>query len=272
MIKSAANKMLLLSEARQALSKSDTLLKTARKETKQQKEIVSTCQTQWETLHTKATESMEVVNIVDQLTHNTEPPSPGRVTQGPVFDLMAAEAEADAAKDEAGQAQSSQAGGVETDAATGETADLDAAEVLGMELMNALDAGEAAEATAALPGESEVLSVAVGQQVSIIAPSGKIRTATVIESTADQLKIHFDGFVDRFDEWLPRNSERIVKATELETACAEPPMKKARLDEELPTMNDETMVSADEPEQATPIKEADRSMDIQTGMCGSAGA
>jgi len=211
LIASAATKMLALSKARQALSKSDTLLRTARMKAEQQAEGLAKWQAQSDELLANSKELTEVVDIVEQLTRSTDPPSPGPVTQDPDLELLPDSAEADTPQGETAEPGDAEA------------AEFDAGEMLGNELISAFDAvqdQEAATTRTASPVEC-------GQQIRCKAPSGKARACTVIEATETQLKIHYDGFVARFDEWLPRDSHRILHNTE----CTEPPCKKPRLGE-----------------------------------------
>jgi HEAT repeat protein len=48
-----------------------------------------------------------------------------------------------------------------------------------------------------------------GQQISIIGPSGATRTCQVVEQVEDRVKVHYEGFDDRYDEWVFITSDRI---------------------------------------------------------------
>jgi hypothetical protein len=44
----------------------------------------------------------------------------------------------------------------------------------------------------------------------VLSKTGKERECTIAEVFMDQVQIHYDGFDSRHDEWLPKDSTRIV--------------------------------------------------------------
>jgi len=62
--------------------------------------------------------------------------------------------------------------------------------------------------------QAEAASVAANaavsrQQINVVSSSGKVRSCTIMDTTQELLKIHYNGFDDRFDEWLQKISDRI---------------------------------------------------------------
>lgn len=55
-----------------------------------------------------------------------------------------------------------------------------------------------------LEGELEI-----GTAVMVVSPSGKERRCTVVDSDDHRLKVHYEGFSEEYDEWLPIGDGRI---------------------------------------------------------------
>lgn len=49
----------------------------------------------------------------------------------------------------------------------------------------------------------------VGRSVDVQDPSGKVRSAMVVGLEGDKVKLHYVGWANKLDEWLPSNSQRI---------------------------------------------------------------
>lgn len=50
----------------------------------------------------------------------------------------------------------------------------------------------------------------VGSRVSVLSRTGKWRTCVIIETRADEVYVHYEGYRDKYDEWVPQNSDRIA--------------------------------------------------------------
>jgi len=49
----------------------------------------------------------------------------------------------------------------------------------------------------------------VGQQVKVKSTSGQWRDTTIVESKDGRVRVHYDGFDSKYDEWLKTDSERV---------------------------------------------------------------
>ncbi|CAK0849536.1 unnamed protein product [Prorocentrum cordatum] len=49
-----------------------------------------------------------------------------------------------------------------------------------------------------------------GSKITVLSPSGMRRDCTVVQVDLDRVKIHYEGFDSSRDEWLPKDSNRIV--------------------------------------------------------------
>lgn len=58
-----------------------------------------------------------------------------------------------------------------------------------------------------------------GDKLKILSPTGNERAVTCIETDDSRIKVHFEGYEDKFDEWLPKDSQRIISK---ETPVAPP--------------------------------------------------
>jgi hypothetical protein len=82
MTEHAANKLLALSDLREQRTMKQTIFKVAKKETKQQAQVASSCKAEHDASQAKSTELSAVIEIVKQLVVCVEPASPGRSVQG----------------------------------------------------------------------------------------------------------------------------------------------------------------------------------------------
>ncbi|CAK0790021.1 unnamed protein product, partial [Prorocentrum cordatum] len=48
-----------------------------------------------------------------------------------------------------------------------------------------------------------------GAAIAVVSGTGVERQCTVVDVDAGQVKVHYDGFADDYDEWLPKDSDRI---------------------------------------------------------------
>ncbi|CAK0851913.1 unnamed protein product [Prorocentrum cordatum] len=53
-----------------------------------------------------------------------------------------------------------------------------------------------------------------GARVTVLSKTGKERACTIAEVLMGQVQVHYEGFDSRHDEWLPRDSTRIVAVVE----------------------------------------------------------
>ncbi|CAK0849538.1 unnamed protein product, partial [Prorocentrum cordatum] len=60
---------------------------------------------------------------------------------------------------------------------------------------------------AAQPAGPEFL---VGSKITVLSPSGMRRECTVVQVDMNRVMVHYEGFDSSRDEWLPKNSNRIV--------------------------------------------------------------
>lgn len=51
----------------------------------------------------------------------------------------------------------------------------------------------------------------VGARVMVLSPTGSTRDCVVLEVNVDKVKVHYEGFDGKFDEWIDVNSDRIAK-------------------------------------------------------------
>jgi len=59
--------------------------------------------------------------------------------------------------------------------------------------------------------ESVLKAMAKGQKFSVCTKYGLERVCTVVQVTKEQVKFHYEGFGDQYDEWIAKTSDRIVK-------------------------------------------------------------
>jgi len=62
--------------------------------------------------------------------------------------------------------------------------------------------------------ESVLEAMASGQKITVVTKYGLRHTCTIIDTTKDQVKFHYESFGDQYDEWLPKTSDRIVEVLE----------------------------------------------------------
>jgi len=67
---------------------------------------------------------------------------------------------------------------------------------------------------------AEASDLGVGAAVVVVSKSGAERKSTVVEAKGDEVKIHFNGFEPKHDEWMSRLSSRIK---EVKAVAAEAP-------------------------------------------------
>eukprot|EP01062_Namystynia_karyoxenos_P034574 TRINITY_DN2533_c0_g1_i2.p1 TRINITY_DN2533_c0_g1~~TRINITY_DN2533_c0_g1_i2.p1 ORF type:complete len:652 (+),score=47.37 TRINITY_DN2533_c0_g1_i2:85-1956(+) len=60
----------------------------------------------------------------------------------------------------------------------------------------------------------------VGSRIDVLSPSGARRTCTILDADDKALQIHYEGFATDFDEWIARESPRIVRASRAVSGAA----------------------------------------------------
>merc|ERR1712048_357262 len=53
-----------------------------------------------------------------------------------------------------------------------------------------------------------------GTKIKALSKKNKERICTIVEVDAASIKIHYEGFPDKYDEWIPKDSERILGIAE----------------------------------------------------------
>eukprot|EP01062_Namystynia_karyoxenos_P037916 TRINITY_DN27587_c0_g1_i10.p1 TRINITY_DN27587_c0_g1~~TRINITY_DN27587_c0_g1_i10.p1 ORF type:complete len:682 (+),score=116.76 TRINITY_DN27587_c0_g1_i10:77-2047(+) len=68
------------------------------------------------------------------------------------------------------------------------------------------------QAAAASAGSGAGANLVAGQAVTVLSKSGAKRQCTVLQAEPGRVLVHYNGFLAKYDEWLPRDSSRIVQA------------------------------------------------------------